>query len=112
MWLRITTFSHIQVDKDFPVVVTDILSLEKIWFNIYHPECHGALQSLMVSLNQFYNSEAGDCYKVQNIRELKVGSVLVARYKQGEFHRVVLRAILNKDKLVRLEYVDFGSVAS
>ena len=92
-------------------MVTDLLSLEKIWFNIYHPGYHGALESLMRSLNQFYNSEAGDLYKVQDIRELRVGSALVARYKQGEFHRVVLRAILHKDKLVRLEYVDYGTVA-
>ena len=107
-YMRIPTFHPIQ---DFPVVVTDILGLEEIWFNYYYSDCHGALQSLMRSLNQFYNSEAGDLYKVQNIREMKEGSVMAARYRKGEFHRVVLKAILPHSKFVRLEYVDYGSVS-
>jgi len=98
-------------NKDYPVVVTDIISYEKIWFNIYHQEYYGALQSLMKALSQFYNSAAGDSYKVQNIQSMKVGSVLAARYREGDYHRVVLRRVLPNNKMVRLEYVDYGTVA-
>ena len=93
-------------------MVTDIISHEKIWFNIYHNEYYGALQSLMKSLSDFYNSKAGDSYKVQDIRDLEIGSVLAARYRDGDYHRVVLKSVLHHNKIARLEYVDYGTVAN
>ena len=61
-------------------------------------------------MDRFYNSEAGDRYKVVDTSRLKVGSVLAARFKDGAYHRAVLRTVLPHNSLVRLEYVDYGTV--
>lgn len=97
-------------ERIYPVVVTEVMNLQRIWFNIYHSDYYIALQSLMTDLDRFYNSEAGDRYKVVDTSRLKVGSVLAARFKKQQYHRVVLRSVLPHKKMLRLEYVDYGSV--
>ena len=48
--------------------------------------------------------------KVKDVTQLPSGSVLAARFKDGAFHRAVLRTVLPHNSLVRLEYVDYGTV--
>ena len=37
----------VQEERIYQVVVTDVISFQKIWFNIYHSDYYIALQSLM-----------------------------------------------------------------
>ena len=91
------------------MVVSDLEGPEKFWFQIYGPKHYTALQSLMKDLDNFYKSASGDHYKVQNITDVKVGTVLAAKF-QDVYHRVVLKKILpNKVNKVKLEYIDYGT---
>ena len=90
------------------MVVSDLEGPEKFWFQIYSPNHYTALQSLMKDLDNFYNSIIGDLYKVQNITEMKVGTVLAAKF-QDVYHRVVLKSIMPHNKKVKLEYIDYGT---
>ena len=91
------------------MVVSDLEGPEKFWFQLYGPNHYTALQSLMEDLDKFYKSASGDRYKVENITEVKVGTVLAAKF-QGVYHRVVLKKILpNKIRMAKLEYIDYGT---
>lgn len=91
------------------MVVTDVEDLHKFWFNYYGPDHHEALQSLMEGLC-YYKSLEGYNYKVSNLTDLKIGCLLVARYKRGGFHRAVVKKLISPDQVL-LEYVDYGTRA-
>ena len=90
------------------MVVSDLEGPEKFWFQIYGPKHYTALQSLMKDLDNFYKSIIGDRHKVQTITEVKVGTVLAAKF-QDVYHRVVLKSVLHHDKMFKLEYIDYGT---
>lgn len=92
----------------FRVVLTDVEDLGKFWFNYFGDNHSIALQSLMKDLNAYYNSVEGPSYKVKNLPDLKIGCLLVARYKRGAYHRVVVKDLIPPDK-VTLKYVDYGT---
>ena len=92
------------------MVVTDIKNLHKFWFNYFGEDHYQALKSLMKDLKDFYNQPVGDNYKVKNLTDLKIGCLLVARYKKGDYHRVVVKELVPPDR-VKLEYVDYGTKA-
>ena len=93
------------------MVLTDVVDLRKFWFNYYGESHSMALQSLMKDLNGYYNSVEGPSYKVKHLADLKIGCLLVARYKRGAFHRVVVKDLIPPDK-VTLKYVDYGTRAN
>ena len=90
------------------MVVSDLEGPEKFWFQIFGPHHYIALQSLMRDLDNFYKSEIGDSYKVLDITEVKVGSVLAAKF-QDVYHRVVLKRVLPHNMNVKLDYIDYGT---
>ena len=98
-----------QEGRCFQVVVTEVKHLEKFWFNYCGEDHHRALQSLMNDLD-FYDSQEGNRYKVENLTDLKIGCLLVARYKCGAYHRVVVKDLIPPDKVL-LQYVDYGTKA-
>ena len=87
--------------------MTEVKHLHKFWFNYFGEDHYQALQSLMKDLN-FYKSEDGDRFKVEKLTDLKIGCLLVARYKRGDFHRVVVKDLIPPDKVL-LDYVDYGT---
>ena len=89
------------------MVVTDVKHLHKFWFNYCGEDHNKALQSLMKELD-FYDSAEGYSYKVKQLTDLKIGCLLVAPYKRGAYHRVVVKKLLPPDKVL-LEYVDYGT---
>ena len=91
-------------------MTTDIQHVHKFWLNVYDSDHHDAAQAVMADMEKFYSSPAGDSYKVRDVTQLPPGSVLAARFKDGAFHRAVLRCVLPHNSLVRLEYVDYGTV--
>ena len=91
-------------------MVTEIKHLHKFWFNYSGEDHYKALMSLMRDLKDFYNQPLGSNYKVKNLTDLKIGRLLVARYKEGDYHRVVVKELLPPNK-VTLEYVDYGTKA-
>ena len=92
------------------VVVSDLEGPEKFWFQVYGPNHYTALKALMKDLEDFYKSVIGDNYKVQNITDVKVGTVLAATF-QGAYHRVVLKSVMPDNTKVKLEYIDYGTKA-
>ena len=90
------------------MVVSDLKGPEKFWFQVYGPNHYTALQSLMKDLDKFYKSDKGDDYTVQNITELKVGTILAAKF-QGVYHRVALKRVLPHNRKVKLEFIDYGT---
>ena len=90
------------------MVVSDLEGPRRFWFQIHGPKYYIALQSLMKDLDNFYNSIIGDSYAV-DITEVKVGTVLAAKF-HDVYHRVVLKKVLpNNVKKVKLEYIDYGT---
>ena len=90
------------------MVVSDLEGPERFWFQIFGPNHYTALQSLMKDLDKFYKSVIGDSYKVKDITEVKVGTVLAAKF-QDVYHRVVLKRVLPHNMKVKLEYIDYGT---
>ena len=90
------------------MIVAELEGPEKFWFQIYGPNHYTALKSLMKDLDNFYKSIVGDSYAVQNITDVKVGTLLAATY-QGAYHRVVLKSIVPHNMKVKLEYIDYGT---
>ena len=90
------------------MVVSDLEGPERFWFQIFSPNHYTALQSLMKDLDKFYKSVIGDSYKVKDITEVKVGTVLAAKF-QDVYHRVVLKRVLPHNMKVKLEYIDYGT---
>ena len=103
-------FSFSQEGKSFPVVVSDLEGLDRFWFQVYGPNHYTALQLLMKDMDDLYNSAIGEDYAVQDIMEVKEGSVLAARF-QGVWHRVELKCVLVHNSKVKLEYIDYGTKA-
>ena len=99
-----------QEGKSFPVVVADLEGLDRFWFQVYGPNHYSALQLLMKDMDDLYNSAIGEDYAVQDIMEVKEGSVLAARF-QGVWHRVELKCVLVHNSKVKLEYIDYGTKA-
>ena len=91
------------------MLVSDLEGPRKFWFQIYDPNHYTALQTLMKDMDNFYKSIIGDSYAVQDITEVKVGSLLAAKF-QDVYHRVVLKSIMPHNKKVRLEYIDYGTM--
>ena len=50
---------------------------------------------------KYYESSEGPSYKVKSLTDLKIGSLLVARYKKGAFHRVVVKELELMDLIFR-----------
>ena len=90
------------------MVVSDLEGPKKFWFQLYGPNHYTALQSLMKDLDNFYKSIIGDSYAVQDITEVMVGTPLAAKFLDV-YHRVVLKKVLNNNKKVKLEYIDYGT---
>ena len=89
------------------VVVSDMEGPQKFWFQIYSQSHYCALQCLMKDLDSFYKSALGDRYRVRNISEVKLGTVLAAKF-DGVYHRVAVKSILVHNR-VNLEYIDYGT---
>ena len=107
-WQMLISLS--QEGKSFPVVVSDLEGLDRFWFQVYGPNHYTTLQLLMKDMDDLYNSAIGEDYAVQDIMEVKEGSVLAARF-QGVWHRVELKCVLVHNSKVKLEYIDFGTKA-
>jgi len=101
--------SFLSEDSYFPVVVTQVESPARFWINL-HMEAHfGEVTRLMDEMDIFYGSISGDAYKIASWRDLEMGCILAARYKDGGYHRATLLKLLPHGR-VRLCFVDYGTV--
>jgi len=96
-------------DSCFPVVMTQVESPARFWVNIYTETHFGKVTKFMDEMDVFYGSSIGDAYKIASWRDLELGCVLAARYKDGGYHRATLLKILPHGQ-VSLCYLDYGTV--
>ena len=93
------------------MTVSDLEGPERFWFQFYgkQGEHYRELQSLMKELDNFYKSDKGLKFKLQDFTQVKVGTLLAATY-QGAYHRVVVESFLPPfNAYVKLEYIDYGT---
>jgi len=101
--------SNLKEGDSFVLVVTQVDSPGKFWFNLVQDDQTNSVKEIMNSMDRFYTGVKGDKYRIKNSSRLQKGNVLAARYKTGGFHRVLVVKVID-DAVVKLFYVDFGTV--
>ena len=108
---------HLREGSFISIVVTEVKSPGKFWFNLHefsqHPVYYDAVTLLMDRMKKFY-AEEGDRWRVESVLDCEPGTFLAAQYidehkvKQG-FHRVVVKQVVDLKRL-KLFYIDDGTV--
>ena len=93
----------------FPVVITQVESPTKFWFNLQQSGHLDKVKRIMEKMDELYKSIKGDMYTIRNTKMLKPGNVLAATYKTEGYHRVMVIKVVDIS-VVSLFYVDYGTV--
>eukprot|EP00092_Neocalanus_flemingeri_P030049 GFUD01032625.1.p1 GENE.GFUD01032625.1~~GFUD01032625.1.p1 ORF type:complete len:492 (+),score=153.85 GFUD01032625.1:65-1540(+) len=97
--------------RSFPVVITQVESPSKFWFNLQMTGYFDSVKDIMARMDKFYADERGELYKVVSIDQLRQGNVLAAKYKDQGYHRVLIIKVVDSSVL-KLFFVDYGTVDS
>ena len=62
----------------------------RFWINLHMEGHFKEVTRLMDEMDIFYGSISGDAYKIASWRDLEMGCILAARYKDGGYHRATL----------------------
>ena len=95
--------------ETFPMVVTQVESPSKFWFNLQQTGFFDRVKDIMDRMDEFYMGVRGDMYRMVNTDQLRPGNMLAARYQTGGFHRALVIKVLDSS-VVRLFFVDYGTV--
>ena len=108
---------HLKEGNMISIVVTEVKSPGRFWFNLHEftqiPAYYDAVQSLMGTMQKFY-AEEGDKWMVESVLKCQPGTVLAAQYFEGKekrgFHRVIVKQEAGLRRL-KLFYIDHGTTA-
>lgn len=89
------------------VQVTEVLSYDQVYVTPYPWKQRDLLLEQMYT---FYSSGEGQRWKA-TIDFIRTGQVMVARWTDQLFYRVLIRNIVSKDR-VTVFYIDYGSIAN
>ena len=95
--------------ETFPVVITQVDSPSKFWFNLQQSGYLDRVNNIMDMMNEFYRGVRGDMYRMSRADHLKPGNILAAEYEGKGFHRAVVIKVMNSS-VVKLFYLDYGTV--
>jgi len=95
--------------ETFPVVITQVETPTKFWFNLQQTGHLDRVQKVMEKMDELYKSIKGDMYSVKNTKALRPGNVLAATYKKEGYHRVMVIEVVDIN-VVKIFYVDYGTV--
>jgi len=99
----------IKEGQTFPVVITQVESPSKFWFNMQQYGHLDQVKTIMEKMDDLYNGISGDKFRIGNVEILRPGNVLAAKYKDEGYHRVMVINVVDCS-LVKLFYVDYGTV--
>ena len=101
--------TRLREGQTFPVVITQVESPSKFWFNLQQNGHFDIVKNIMNRMDLLYRGVKGDTYRVVSADRLRPGNVLAARYQTGGFHRVLVIKVVDPS-VVRLFFVDYGTV--
>jgi len=98
------------VNASFQIVVTQVETLGKFWFNLFGKEHSFALAELMTNMDVFYTRKESEVFRVSDVKQISPGTFAAAKYKNEGFHRVQVLRNLTGGK-AELFYIDYGTIA-
>merc|ERR1719244_1283582 len=93
----------------FPVVITQVESPTKFWFNLQQSGHLDRVKKIMEKMDELYKGKKGDNYRIKSTEMLRPGNVLAATYKMEGYHRVMVIEVVDLST-VKVFYVDYGTV--
>ena len=80
---------HLLEGSWFPVVVTQVENPSRFYFNIFKAEgilYFDNVQNLMNEMDKFYATSRGDDYKIDTWKNLNLGCIIAAKYRDDGYH--------------------------
>ena len=94
----------------FSLVITQLDSSGKFWFNINKPAHYETLNLFLDDMNNFYTDWENGVHKVVHVNQVPHGTVAATHYQKQGYHRVLVVLHMNKSNL-ELFYIDLlGSI--
>ena len=103
---------HLLEGSWFPIVVTQVENPSRFYFNIFKAEgilYFDNVHNLMDEMDKFYASSRGDDYRIDSWKNLNLGDIIAAKYKDEGYHRASVIRVLPHGML-NLCYVDYGTI--
>ena len=103
---------HLLEGSWFPIVVTQVENPSRFYFNIFKAEgilYFDNVHNLMDEMDKFYASSRGDDYKIDSWKNLNLGCVIAAKYRDDGYHRASVIRVLPHGML-NLCFVDYGTI--
>jgi len=104
----------LKIGGSLSVIVTEVVSPDKFWFQLKGFKTSHALDKLMKSMDDCYrwDDEHEKEYRLKNPQtECKRGAIMAAPYESEGYHRVRINKISRGDFVVEVFYLDYGTIS-